>query len=260
LGATVWGEILPVLAALFISVLATLLIAFRLPESKPCHLKRSPERANVRKILGQEQKDCYELKAAEKIGAKSCFKIKHLPYLMILYFLTFFGFNLFYTAFPIHAVKSLNWSVQDTGTFFAALSFMMVVVQGPILKQAANRYSEGLLIIAGSFILATNFLLLISRSTLMIYAAAALFAIGNGIMWPSVLSVLSKVAGQQYQGAVQGYASSIGSVASIIGLIIGGIIYEVLGTWVFAVSAVLIYSVFLMSFRMLSIEKGFKKN
>jgi MFS family permease len=201
LGATVWGEKLPVLAALFISVLATFIIAFKLPESKPCLLKRNPERVNIRKILGQEQKDCYELKAAEKIALKGCFKIKHLPYLMILYFLTFFGFNLFYTAFPVHAVKSLSWSVRDTGTFFAALSIMMVIVQGPILKRAAKKYSDGVLIIAGSLILGTNFLLLISRSTFMIYAAAALFAIGNGIMWPSVLSILSKVAGQQYQGA-----------------------------------------------------------
>jgi MFS family permease len=255
-GATGWGEILPVLAALFISVLATLIIAFKLPESKPCLLKRSPERVNVRKILGQEHKDCYELKAAEKIAVKACFKIKHLPYIMILYFLTFFGFNLFYTAFPVHAVKSLSWSIKDTGTFFAVLSLMMVIVQGPILKRATKKYSDGVLIIAGSLILGTNFLLLISRGTLMIYAAAALFAIGNGIMWPSVLSILSKVAGQQYQGAIQGYASSIGSVASIIGLIIGGIIYEVLEAWVFAVSAILIYSVFLMSFRMLSIEKS----
>lgn len=260
LGATVWGETLPVLAALFISVLATLIIAIKLPESKPCLLNRSPERVNVRKILGQEQKDCYELKAAEKMAVKDCFKIKHLPYLMILYFITFLGFNLFYTAFPVHAVKSLSWSVKDTGAFFAALSFMMVIIQGPILKRAAKKYSDGVLIIAGSLILGTNFLLLISRNTLMIYAAAALFATGNGIMWPSVLSILSKVAGQRYQGAIQGYTSSIGSVASIIGLIIGGIIYEVLGAWVFAMSAILIYSVFLMSFRMLSIEKGVKEN
>ena len=260
LGATVWGETLPVLAALLISVLATLIIAFKLPESKPCLLKRSPEKVNVRKILGQEQKDCYELKAAEKMGLRDCFKIGHLPYLLILYFLTFLGFNLFYTAFPVHAVKSLNWSVKDTGAFFAALSFMMVIVQGPILKRAANKFSDGILIIAGSLILGTNFLLLISKNTYIIYAAAALFAIGNGIMWPSVLSILSKVAGHQYQGAVQGYAGSIGSVASIIGLIIGGIIYEVLEARVFAVSAILIYCVFVMSFKMLSIEKIVKQN
>ena len=259
LGATVWGETLPVLAALIISVVATLIIAFKLPESKPCLLKSSPEKINVRKILGQEQKDCYELKAAEKIALTGCFKIKHLAYLMILYFLTFLGFNLFYTAFPVHAVKSLSWSIKDTGTFFAALSIMMVIVQGPVLKRAAKKYSDAILVIAGSLILGTNFLLLISKNIVMIYTAAALFAIGNGIMWPSVLSILSRVAGPQYQGTIQGYASSIGGVASIIGLIIGGIIYEVVGTWVFGVSAILIYVVFLMSFKMLSIEKGVQK-
>jgi len=53
LGATVLGETLPVLAALIISFIATLMIAFKLPESHPCILNRDPESVNVRKVFGQ---------------------------------------------------------------------------------------------------------------------------------------------------------------------------------------------------------------
>ena len=256
LGATVLGETLPVLAALIISFIATLMIAFSLPESHPCFLNRSPESINVRKVFGQEHGDCFELKGGEKITVREIFQLNNIPYLMTLYFLIFLGFNLFYTAFPFHAVKSLKWSIIDTGMFFSVLSLMMVIVQGPILSRVAKKCSDGFLIVVGSLILGTNFLLLTSRNNLIIYIAAGLFALGNGLMWPSVLATLSKAAGEKFQGAVQGFASSFGGVASILGLTLGGIIYELLGTGIFILSAGIIYTVFFMALGLFYIRKG----
>ena len=45
----------------------------------------------------------------------------------------------------------------------------------------------------------------------MIYAGAALIALGNGLMWPTFMAVLSRRAGERFQGAVQGFASSSGA-------------------------------------------------
>ena len=139
LGATALGETLPVLAALIISFIATLMIAFSLPESHPCFLNRNPETVNVRKVFGQEHGDCFELKGGEKITMRGIFRLVNIPYLMTLYFLIFLGFNLFYTAFPFHAVKSLKWSIIDTGMFFSVLSLMMVIVQGPVLESSCQK-------------------------------------------------------------------------------------------------------------------------
>ena len=69
-------------------------------------------------------------------------------------------------------------------------------------------------------------------------------------MWPSVLAVLSRLAGSEYQGTVQGFASSGGSVASIIGLVAGGVLYSVLGSFVFLVSAGTILTVFFLSLKL----------
>ncbi|MFQ5683050.1 MAG: MFS transporter [Candidatus Binatia bacterium] len=256
LGATVLGEILPVLAALIISLGATVLIAFKLPESKPCILKRDPETVNVRKVFGQEHKECFDIKCDDKLSTNDILRIKNIPQIMILYFLIFLAFNLFYTAFPIYAVKSLDWSITDTGMFFSILSLMMVIVQGPILSQAAKKYTDGLLVVVGSLILGTNFLFLTSKSLLMIYLAALLFALGNGLMWPSVLSILSKAAGEKNQGSVQGFASSFGSVASIIGLIMGGIFYGIFDAGIFLVPAGIIYIVSFMSVGFVYLRKS----
>jgi MFS family permease len=66
---------------------------------------------------------------------------------------------------------------------------------------------------------------------------------------------LSKAAGKTYQGSVQGFASSLGSLASIIGLVAGGMLYEKVGAVTFLITAITIYLVFLLSFRLIPIEK-----
>jgi MFS family permease len=185
--------------------------------------------------------------------------IKNIPYMLLLYFLIFFGFNIFYTAFPLHAIRSLQWTVAEMGIYFSILGILMIIVQGPILSRAVKKYADVHLAIAGSVVLGTNFVLLASGNITLTYLAAVFFALGNGIMWPSILSIISKLAGEDNQGAVQGFASSISSLSSILGLILGGFFYEIFGGRAFIVAAVIIYTVFLLSFRMLTFEKKIKE-
>ena len=258
LGGTALQETLPVLAAIAISLAATLVIMFYLPESHPCVLQKSPEEAPVRKVFGQENRDCYDLEGASGITLTEVLKQRHIPFLLLLYFFIFLGFTFFYTAFPVHVVQALSWSITELGVFFSFLSGLMVVVQGPVLSRLSKRFSDAYLIIFGSLILGTNFVLMTSQNLGLIYFAAMLFAIGNGLMWPSVLSLLSKAAGKKYQGSVQGFAGSFGSLASMLGLIVGGILYGAVGASTFLVSAAIIYFIFLLSFRLLGVEKTVK--
>ncbi|MFL6456409.1 MAG: MFS transporter [Nitrososphaeraceae archaeon] len=108
----------------------------------------------------------------------------------------------------------------------------------------------------GSLILGTNFILFVSNDIALIYGAAILFAVGNGLMWPSIVSILSKHAGTIHQGAVQGIASSCASLASIIGLTAGGLLYNLLGNTTFLISAGVIFTVFILSFQLLRTKKG----
>ena len=71
-------------------------------------------------------------------------------------------------------------------------------------------------------------------------------------MWPSFMSILSRHAGTENQGVIQGVASSFGSIASIIGLILGGILYSTIGASTFLISAAVIFLVFILSFRLLN--------
>jgi len=256
LGGTVYKEILPVLAAVFISIIALFVIGFTLKESKSRAVIQVPEKNNIRKVFSYESKECYKTVNPTNLKFQDIFKLKHISFLLILYFFIFLGFNIFYTSFPIHAVAGLKWSITQMGIFYAVLSGIMVLVQGPVLRKALQKFSEEKLVIIGSVILGTNFILFVSNDIILIYGAAILFAVGNGLMWPSVMSILSKRAGTVHQGAVQGVASSFGSLASIIGLIIGGLLYNLIGVTTFLICAGVIFVVFIMSFRLLKIKES----
>jgi len=249
LGGTVMGEKLPVLVAMTVSLVAIFVIAYWLPESKPGEkMKFRLPKLRARHAFNPEHKDCNP--PPPKPARKSLRFVWGLPGIasaLTLYFLIFLGFNFFYTSFPIHAKEALQWDLATLGVFYTVMSGSMVIVQGPILSWLNKRAKEEILLVVGSFILAGSFGLLTLYNDVVAYVAAVLFAIGNGIMWPSYLSILARSAGKEHQGAVQGYATSVGSLASIIGLVVGGVIYGQIQEGTFWIAAGIIGIVFLVS-------------
>jgi DHA1 family tetracycline resistance protein-like MFS transporter len=252
LGGTIYGAILPVLAALILSLVTIIVIFFLLRESKPSSEEMLvPEQGTIRKAFSQECRECYSEISTKKPKLRDVFKLKHISFLLVLYFLIFLGFNIYYAAFPAHAAKDLKWSVTQLGIFYAILSGIMVFIQGPVLRKALKKFSEEKLVIIGSIILGTNFILFVSNNVVSVAMAIILFAVGNGLMWPSFMSILSRRAGSKLQGAVQGIAGSFGGLASILGLTLGGFLYNSIGAVTFLISAGVIFSIFLMSFQLL---------
>ena len=252
LGGTIYGAILPVLVALIISLVAIIVINFLLKESKSSYEEIiAPEEGTIRKVFSQECRESYSTRGTRKPRFRDVFKLRHISLLLVLYFLIFLGFNVYYAAFPTHAAHDLKWSVTQLGIFYAVLSGIMVFVQGPVLRKALQKFSEEQLVIIGSLILGTNFILFVSNNVVSVGGAVILFAVGNGLMWPSFMSILSRRAGSKLQGAVQGVAGSFGGLASIFGLILGGFLYNSIGGFTFLISAGVIFIIFITSFRLL---------
>src|SRR5829696_1252506 len=256
LGGTIYGEILPVTAALILSLITLFVIVFLLRESRPSSEgKLVPEEVTIRKVFAQECREPYSAIGVKKPRFKDIFKLKHISFLLLLYFFIFLGFNIYYAAFPTHAANDLKWTVPQLGIFYAVLSGIMALVQGPILRKALKKFSEEKLVVIGNLILGTGFILFVSNNIVSVGGALILFAVGNGLMWPSFMSILSRRAGSKFQGAVQGVAGSFGGLASIIGLTLGGFLYNSVGGATFLITAGIIYAIFVMSFRLIKIKE-----
>ena len=243
LGATALGEIAPVAAATLISLLAVIVVIRMLPAAEPQRLEATPcVDQRVRRVLGKEIKDCFDGRPSSTSLAR-VLRIRSMPLMLLLYGLLFLVFNVFYIAFPIHAATGLDWEIGQLGIFFSVLSLAMIAVQGPVMAWLSPRAAEKPLVAAGSLAMCASFLLLQFAATPAVYAAALLFALGNGVVWPSFLSLLVRLGEAGDQGYIQGVASSAGSFASIVGLVAGGLLYG----WLGAASFVLAAGIFLLA-------------
>ena len=252
LGNTIFGLKLPITVAGAISLAALVLTWMMLPESS-----KNVKKFNLfgkQKIQPAAQTESPTI--APKMKMIEIARLPGVPFMLLLYFMIFLGFNLFYTAFPLYAIEGLKWNVTHMGIFFAVLSGILVLVEGPVLTVLSKHFSDEALVITGNIILVGNFLLIATGNIWLIYLSAVLFAVGNGISWPSFLSILSRIAGKSYQGAVQGLASGAGSLSSIIGLIMGGILFHWLGAFTFIIVAAVMFVVFLLTFRLRGLVKG----
>jgi DHA1 family tetracycline resistance protein-like MFS transporter len=246
IGGTILGYELPVLAGMGVSMISLILTLLSLPKSKPGAPGLDPQAANPLKVLGKEHRLCIEPDVPVKMSSADIVRLPGIFVFMVTYFLVTLAFNFFYVAFPVQAATEMKWSIKHTGAFFSVMSVFMVVVQGAVLPRLSRICSDRTLVCIGAFVLVFGFLALAPASDWMAFAGALLIAVGNGLMWPPVVALMSKAAGE-HQGAVQGLTGSVGAAASIMGLFLGGISYAHLGDWLFVLSAGLIFAVVILS-------------
>jgi MFS transporter, DHA1 family, tetracycline resistance protein len=142
LGSTIYGEILPVLAALILSLVTLIVIGLALKEFKPSDVVLVPEKGTIRKVFAQECKECYKVEDPKRLRFTDIFKLKQVAFLLTLYFFIFLGFNIFYATFPIQAVNGLKWSVTQLGLFYAVLSGIMVLGRRASITESVENNSR----------------------------------------------------------------------------------------------------------------------
>lgn len=230
---------LPVIAALTISVVTAVIIWVGLPEPDPCGLAMvdldSPEVA-ASDVVGVEHRNCHYAAVATEVDRSAPLGQQGVRFTLGLQFVILLAFNLFYASFPVYAARNLEWSVQRVGLYFTVMAALLVIVEGPILDRLSKRVEGWQLTAAGLVALSAHFGVLLVAEGNAVFLAAALFALGNGIMWPSVSAFLASLASRDTQGTVQGIAGSVSSLASIIGLLVGGVVFSVIEGGVFGIA------------------------
>jgi MFS family permease len=235
LGATRWGYHAPVAVAAAVSGAATMLCLFLRDPGSPCP-EGPPPQPTVARVLGQQQRRCDRPVPRARAGA---LRRPIIVSLLFATFVLFLAFNVFYAGFPVHAGFELQWDTGRIGLFYAVLSGVMIVAQGPGLRLASERLPQAKVFAIGMAGLVLAFVAFALRPPWAVFVGAVFFAVGNGLSWPTFQARLADAAGEEDQGAVQGAATSAAAAASIVGLVGGGLLYPWLGVGLFVAGAVL---------------------
>jgi MFS transporter, DHA1 family, tetracycline resistance protein len=181
-------------------------------------------------------------------GAKECvkphggalaelFAVPRAKRMIALYFLVYLGFSIFTTVLPMHALVDLEWSSGKLGSLFGVLALSLIITQAWILPKLSRHRTDQALGAIGCVQVAASYLLVAFTGSTGAFIAAVLYGVGNGLMWPSYLAMLSGTGPASMRGRLQGVASSSGSIASIVGMLGGGSAFGVLGPKTFLVAA-----------------------
>jgi MFS transporter, DHA1 family, tetracycline resistance protein len=224
--------------ALALSAIAALLVRFRLPAAPPrpttpIEVVRAGG-IRVHKPLGG---GCPEAVRHPRWRVREVLAIPGLRPMIALYFLIYVAFSVYVAALPIHAVVDVGCTVTELARLYVTLALALAATERFVLPKIARKLATPVIAAVGCSLLIVAYLLISLSSEAALIAGAVFYGVGNGLMWPSYLVMLSRSGPAEYQGSVQGVGSSTGSLASILGTVTGGVLYVTIGVATFYVSA-----------------------
>ncbi|MBT2725115.1 MFS transporter [Bacillus sp. ISL-46] len=128
--------------------------------------------------------------------------------------------------FAYFAAKKAGLGATQLGYIFMIMGFASAIVQGGLVGRLTKKYGERIVIQGGIIVSALGFgliLLVNSFATAALYLT--IFGLGNGVIRPSVSSLITKTSSAGY-GSSTGLLSSFDSLGRIIGPPLGGWLFS----------------------------------
>ena len=149
--------------------------------------------------------------------------------LILLTFIFTFAFSNLEVSFSLFARTELGMEdLEQIFGLFTYLGLVMAFVQGYLVRKLVKRVPEPTLMIAGLPLIALGLVTMpVVGGVPAILGPLTLMALGQGIASPSVMSLISRSAGQGEQGRVLGTSQSLSALARIVGPCFAGVLFDV---------------------------------
>lgn len=144
-----------------------------------------------------------------------------------LTFVFLFAFAAMESTFTLFAEHQHGLRPEQIGRLFGVVGVVGAVIQGGLIHRLVRRYGEAALL-PPSFVLMALGLALLPVTPLGpgLYAVFALIASGQGMVSPSLQSLISRGVGSDEQGEVLGSNQSVGALARASGPLLGGWLFQ----------------------------------
>lgn len=150
-----------------------------------------------------------------------------LSQLYIMQFVVAFSLAGLETTFAYFGALKAGLDTVQLGYIFMIMGFGGALVQGGLVGRLIKKRGEGAVIQIGLVVSAIGFgLILLTNSFATAAIYLTIFGLGNGLIRPSVSSLISKRT-TTGQGAATGVLSSMDSLGRILGPTIGGTLYAI---------------------------------
>lgn len=173
---------------------------------------------------------------AEKKPANAAFKLFHskVPEIRrtnLLYLIFMIAFSGMEFTLTFLAVERFAFSTAENGGMFVFIGFILIVVQGGIVRRLATPVGEKRLATAGLALAVLAFIALAYvQSVGLFFVALALLGFSIGLVSPTLSSLVSLYSNESEQGANLGTYRSAGSLARAIGPLAAAFAYFSLGS------------------------------
>ena len=208
------GNLLPGLVAAGLSFTAFLIGLSVLAESKPADLvPRSGVPPQFDKRLWKE------------IASSSL-----LSSLMGGLFLTLLAVAGMEIGVTLHGRDRFDFKQLDMAYLFLFMGAIVASIQGGLIGRLVRTMGEKRVIVLGAASFTLGFALVPSIWRVpLLYVVAFFIAIGQGLCYPALTSLVSKAARENERGSMLGLATSVGSLARFAGPLLCGFLYDLAG-------------------------------
>ena len=213
---SVYGYWAPGIAAATLTLINFIFVAFFLPESNSRNWKN--------KQLDQRSSN----RSASKII--DAMKKPIIGSVLVIHFIVFLAFSAVPVIVPLLGIEFFGIGTLEMSYIFIYIGTIQIILQSVIIGKLTNMLGEEALIIIGTTLMTTGVLLMPLFANIAIFLGCiTMIASGSGIMRTSVPSFLSKKTPVDEQGGILGIASSVLSIATVPGPLIGGFLFEIAG-------------------------------
>jgi len=159
----------------------------------------------------------FSLKRANPIGAfRKLSELPEVPRLLLLFFVYEFAFIVYPAVWAFYTQAQFGWSPSMTGLSLALFGIGVAIVQGGLIRVALRYLGERGTIIYGIIFNLLAFIVLATVTTGWIALAFVPFTALGAVVTPALQGRMSRQAGDNQQGELQGMVASAKAMANII--------------------------------------------